>query len=130
MKTHNSDEVRRPEGARKSIPTADRRLARGYPAVAESADSWPRAKAANRPSASFSGGEPHAGPDKRPWTVVVLQSDLSALVRNRQSQQLTRSPPVSVVNRPNGGSASAPELPSRALGLQQDQLKPLFGADD
>ena len=43
---------------------------------------------------------------------------------------MTSSPPVSVVNRLNGGSVSTPTFPLCALGLQQDQLLALYGADD
>ena len=92
-------------------------------------DFWPGAKAANRPSASFPESEQHAEPDKSSRRVAVLQSDVSVRARNRQPQLLTYSPPVSVVNRLNGVSGSAPEFPLRALGLQKDQLEAMYGAD-
>ena len=126
--THNWDEVRRPKQARKSAQMTGCRVVCGPPDVDESADLWPGADAAKRPAASSPGGEPHAEPDESPQPVVVSQFDLSALPRDRQSQQLSHALPVSVVDRLTGGSLSAPEFPLDQL--QQDQLEAAYGAGD
>ena len=58
----NPGEVRNPAGQHPPARTTARRLARGSPSVAQSADQWPGAQATRRPAIAFLEGGPRAEP--------------------------------------------------------------------